>query len=259
MPPTNIDEQILLHEHYIAQTLRAARTPKGKLVRGLQLLADWAEQAATPVLTWQPRPGQTTWIWSDLHLNHDNIIKYSQRPYRYVRLMNESLLAAWQRMVQPDDAILNGGDVSLHGRLGSERLRWHVESAPGARKVLVVGNHDIDRKDPASIDIAGHDTAVALIVIETDPPMIVTHVPLPTVPDGWINLYGHVHNNEPLRESPWINICVEYTDYRPVHLDSLETLAKAMLAGNTPSGNTTVQRIEALDLDHEAPRQPGDQ
>ena len=29
------------------------------------------------------------------------------------------------------------------------------------------------------------------------------------VRDGTVNLYGPVHNNEPLREGPYVNICVE--------------------------------------------------
>ena len=61
------------------------------------------------------------------------------------------------------------------------------------------------------------------------------------------NLHGHVHNNEPLRTTPHINVCVEQTDYRPVPLESLVTLAKLLLAGNVPDGATTGDRIRNAD------------
>ena len=50
------------------------------------------------------------------------------------------------------------------------------------------------------------------------------------VPDGTVNLYGPVHNNEPLREGPYVNICVEHTEYRPLPLDAVRRLALARLA-----------------------------
>ena len=35
------------------------------------------------------------------------------------------------------------------------------------------------------------------------------------IPDGTVNLYGHVQNNERLREGPYVNICVEHTSTGP--------------------------------------------
>ena len=62
-----------------------------------------------------------------------------------------------------------------------------------------------------------------------------------------MNLYGHVHNNEPLRETLHINVCVEHTDYRPVPLGSLVTLAKHLLVGHVPDGSTTGDRIRSAE------------
>ena len=39
--------------------------------------------------------------------------------------------------------------------------------------------------------------------------MVLTHVPMGVLPPGWVNLYDHVHHNEPLRETLHINVCVE--------------------------------------------------
>ena len=51
------------------------------------------------------------------------------------------------------------------------------------------------------------------------------------LPPGWVNRYGHVHANEPLRARPHINVCVEHTNCRPLPLESLVTLAN-LVAGS---------------------------
>ncbi len=58
-----------------------------------------------------------------------------------------------------------------------------------------------------------------------------------------MNLHGHVHNHAPPGDTPHINVCVEHTDYRPLPLGSLVTLAKHLLAGDVREGATTDERI----------------
>ena len=67
------------------------------------------------------------------------------------------------------------------------------------------------------------------------------------VPDATVNLYGHVHNNEPLREGPYVNICVEHTEYRPLSLDAVRRLALARLDDPRPRAATTAEEIRCLD------------
>ena len=43
-----------------------------------------------------------------------------------------------------------------------------------------------------------------ILLIDADPAMVLTHVPMGGLPPGWVNLYGHLHNNELLRETPHI-------------------------------------------------------
>ena len=61
--------------------------------------------------------------------------------------------------------------------------------------------------------------------------MVLTHVPMGVLPPEWVNLYGHVHKNQPLRETPHSDVCVEHTDYQPLPLGSLMTLTKHLLVG----------------------------
>ena len=41
--------------------------------------------AATEGGTYMPDSGARTWIWSDLHLHHKNIIRYCKRPFPSVQ------------------------------------------------------------------------------------------------------------------------------------------------------------------------------
>ena len=77
--------------------------------------------------------------------------------------------------------------------------------------------------------------------------MVLTHVPMGVTPPGRVNLHGHVHNSDPLRDTPHINACVEHRDYRPLPLESLVTLAKRLLAGAVPRGATTGDRIRSTE------------
>ena len=49
-----------------------------------------------------------------------------------------------------------------------------------------------------------------------------------------MNLHGHVHRGPPAGH-PYINVCVERTDYRPISVADLATLAKHQAAGRTPA------------------------
>ncbi len=85
------------------------------------------------------------------------------------------------------------------------------------------------------------------LVITGNPTLVVTHIPMNEVPDATVNLYGHVHNNEPLREGPYVNICVEHTEYRPLPLDTVRRLALARLDDPRPRAGTTAEEIRCLD------------
>ena len=192
-----------------------------------------------PVLIHRPKAGRT-WVWSDLHLGDTEVMEYCRRPFGDADAMDRAIMAAWTAAVSPGDTILNGGDVALSGALGGTR-RAAVREAPG-RKVLIVGNHDFNLRS-GLLDAADHDPWTGVLVIDTDPPLVMTHVPLDAVPPGWVNVHGHVHNHAPPGDTPHINVCVEHTDYRPLPLESLVTLAKSLLAGEVPDGTTTVDRI----------------
>ena len=65
------------------------------------------------------------------------------------------------------------------------------------------------------------------------------------VPDGTINIHGHVHDDPP-RRTPHINVSVEQLDYAPVPLAALRALARVLVKSQYPEGNTTLERLQAI-------------
>ena len=112
--------------------------------RGIQWIIDYTE--THPVGVHRP-DGHRTWVWSDLHLRHANLIKHCKRPFANARDMDRTMLTVWKFVVGTDDTVLNGGAVALAGSLG-ESGRARIREAPG-RKILVVGNHDFNRRTGA--------------------------------------------------------------------------------------------------------------
>ena len=191
--------------------------------------------------TW--RPERPTWVWSDLHLHHRNIIGYTNRPFADRSEMDDALHAAWRDNVGTEEVVLCVGDVALAGSLKGEELE-RVSTTPG-HKLLVLGNHEFTRK--GEVAPTGFDEHCMVLLAETDPPLAFTHVPLTAVPAGMVNVHGHVHNNVPLREGRYINVCVEHTNYKPIRLERIVRLAKELAAGRSPRGDTTMARLNAAE------------
>ena len=84
------------------------------------------------------------------------------------------------------------------------------------------------------------------LVVTGDPPLLVTHMAMSAVPEGTVNVHGHVHNNEPLRAGPYVNICVEHTEYRPLPLAAVRRLAQARLDNPRPRAATTAEEIRDM-------------
>ena len=124
-------------------------------------------------------------VWYDLHLGHANVIRFQERPFGSLGEMDAVLWAAWETGIGPDHALICVGDFAL-GPAQADAT-WHrVRAAPGRRKVLVMGNHDLDQA--GALLAHGFHTAKALLVSGGDPPLIWTHAPLPNVPAGHVNI-----------------------------------------------------------------------
>lgn len=185
-------------------------------------------------------PDETVKVWSDLHIGHANIIRYCDRPFHNVGEMDAALWANWQSDVEPHETLVCVGDICFGSQ--SERLA----AQHGQPKILVVGNHDL-RRD-GTLRVAGFDQVWSLLTTRGNPPLIFTHAPLPNVPAGYVNIHGHRHEKIGPPESPHINVSVEQLEYRPIVLTRLRRLAQAILANDSPDGDTTLERVQEMEM-----------
>jgi len=82
-----------------------------------------------------------TWLTSDLHLFHKNIIQYCDRPFCDEYQMNETIVNVWNETVADDDRVIVVGDLTAGLYDRQEELKALIARLRG-RKTLVMGNHD---------------------------------------------------------------------------------------------------------------------
>ena len=102
-----------------------------------------SDQGPIPIIT---TPPEQTWVWSDLHFGDRGALYAFQRPFGDVDQMNHHLLREWRRRVRSDDTIICLGDVAHPDAWRDRRLVLDIRDCPGKR-VLVLGNHDLNRED----------------------------------------------------------------------------------------------------------------
>ena len=188
-------------------------------------------------------PDETVMVWSDLHVGHRNIIRYSGRPFRDVGDMDRTLWARMYEAADPDTTLVIVGDMAM-GQAVGEASATMIRSLPCQESHLVVGNHDLHPH--GRLRVGGFHHVWSTMVSGGEPPLIWTHYPLRRVPDGYVNVHGHIHNREAAPNSPHINVSVEQLDYRPVPLSDLRALAREVVEGRYPAGETTLERLDSI-------------
>ena len=61
----------------------------------------------------------------------------------------------------------------------------------------------------AGVGVPGLDEIHSVLYADGDPPLLMTHFPLRRVPEGCVNLHGHLHNATVQDSTRHINVCVE--------------------------------------------------
>lgn len=184
------------------------------------------------------------WFTADTHFGHNNIIRYSGRPFADVDAMNASLVDRWNAVVAPEDEVWHLGDVVMGRR--EETLRY-VGRLNGTIH-LVAGNHDkcwgrsrqAARKpdwyrEQVQVHLEAGFTSIqdeATIEIHGRP-LLLSHFPYagdhteqdryrearPTDQGHWL-LHGHVHESWRQRGRQ-INVGGDAWDYEPVSEQAL--------------------------------------
>ena len=179
----------------------------------------------------QPR----TWVISDTHFGHANIIRHGERPFRTISEMDETLVANWNETVRDNDTVYHLGDFS--GPPMNRRIEEIAERLRG-RIVLIAGNHDrvTPRMAAAFARVTGPQRLPSRV--KGAPGIVLSHAPLHsagTDEPGRMTVMGNLHGHIHQRTSPTprhCNVCVEHTGYRPIRLEeAIERLAEQIRTG----------------------------
>lgn len=155
-------------------------------------------------------------IWSDLHINHEAILRYENRPFKDVKEMKQVLTGNWKSAATSHDTVFVLGDVAF--RTTKEELTEIIQNLPG-KKVLVMGNHDKSKSLRWWHDV-GFAEVYKYPIIYRDW-FILSHEPVYVGPEmPYVNIHGHTHGESSTNPRK-VNVCVEATDYKPASLDGI--------------------------------------
>lgn len=161
------------------------------------------------------------WVTSDTHFCHKNILIYeaANRPFKDRDEMNEELIRRWNEKVGDDDVVFHLGDFSFGGR---HRIEEIVKRLKG-RKFLLLGNHD--REQHFDWVGMGFERVFAAPFL-FDHKFIMSHEPLKEIPEGKVNVFGHVHGSKWFQTTTPNSFCacVERWDCAPVDWDYVRSL-----------------------------------
>lgn len=161
-----------------------------------------------------------TFVISDTHFFHANILKYCDRPFTSVDEMNQHMMERWNSVVSPNDLVYHLGDVYLGNKVPETEVLSFLLKLNG-RKRLILGNHDRG-KDPILHQIF---EKIYMGRIFKDKGLILSHFPLhpmyTIVGDvEFLNVHGHIHEKES-PEGRYKNVSVEAIDYTPINIEEL--------------------------------------
>lgn len=161
------------------------------------------------------------WVISDTHFNHENIIGYSNRPFKDVDHMNEHMIEKWNSVVKPGDKIYHLGDVYM----GDGDRMAKIFPRLNGKKRLILGNHDDLKRPMGPIKLGEVFQKIYLFRCFKEFGLMLTHVPvhessIVRAGEGAINVHGHIHEKASPK-GPYKCVCVEQIDYTPVNIEDL--------------------------------------
>jgi calcineurin-like phosphoesterase family protein len=182
------------------------------------------------------------WVISDTHFGHQNMYRFTKndgitriRPeFEDCFEADRAMIERWNALVTPEDHVWHLGDIGM----GQPPKYYHeiVRELKGQKRVIL-GNHD---KFKMQEYIAMGFQKVMGSAYKDG--IWLTHIPVH--PDGLyggrINAHGHIHERhitkvrpkdfndlgiaaewETFKDSRYVNVCVEQTNYAPIRLEEV--------------------------------------
>ena len=162
--------------------------------------------------------GQRVFVTADLHLGHEHIIDYCDRPFENVGYMNTALINNWNNTVAKEDKVFFLGDFGFGKR--EDIIRWGNKL--NGHKIMIYGNHD---RFPLKVYYdAGFEIVSKWPIVIRDR-FLLSHAPIEYDAGELINIHGHIHNDEtigPTLSDKSVCVCVERWNYKPVEIKEIE-------------------------------------
>lgn len=151
---------------------------------------------------------------SDHHFNHNNIIRYCDRPYQNVEEMNEDLIKRWNSAVTCNDIVYYLGDFGFGG---TPKIHSVIGRLNRFRMIMIRGNHDPTAKHLMNW---GFDEVYKYKDLELyGRRLFLSHIPVIEYEyDAY--LCGHVHNNFRIKGNI-MNVGVDVNNYAPINWDEI--------------------------------------
>lgn len=137
-----------------------------------------------------------TYITSDLHFGHANIMKFCpQSRARFnndVTYMNEQMVREWNAIVEPEDTVYILGDVAF---LPAQKAAEYMNRLNGS-KILVEGNHDRKALTDSAFRSSFKEVHKYLDVNYAGTKCVMFHYPIAEwdqMHRGAVHFHGHLH------------------------------------------------------------------
>lgn len=198
-------------------------------------------------------------VTSDLHIGHENSIKFDQRPFRDLDHMHSVFVRNYNATVPPDGICYFLGDLGL----SKSEIIKEVYSQMHGTKILILGNHD--KKTEIFYEAGFSAVLYGAVVYLSGERVTMSHCPLKGVyreptdhfenvnarggnwhgenknhrftfsDEGQFHLHGHIHSSistphKKIVDGRQMDIGVVAHHYRPVSFSHIESwIAKTIL------------------------------
>lgn len=161
-----------------------------------------------------------TFIISDMHFGHNEIILYENRPFKDIEEMDKFIIENWNKTVEKDDRVFILGDVSFYNK----EETTNIINLLNGYKILILGNHDKDKAVTWWQEV-GMDQVIEYPIIFEGFYML-SHEPLYISKNmPYMNIHGHIHHLK-YDDSQFFNVSVECINYTPISFEKIKASVK---------------------------------
>ena len=165
------------------------------------------------------------WFVSDTHFGHFNIIRYTNRPFKTLEQMNETMIKRWNQRVKKEDIIFFLGDFCFKNSSGKRGEGIKVSASYWEKRlngkiIHIQGNHDKNNSTKTIIE--------RLVIGYGNKRINLVHRPEFADVNYDINFVGHIHQKWQIKRirrgenfTDAINCGVDVWNFMPVSFEEI--------------------------------------